>query len=360
VLVVTHHDAATMPGPPSGRAKTSSPSPAVDGSRADEDRLLEAAYRAEFAVEPAEVDAVQIVGGVTRKNGDLRAYAVADLADRIAEHGLLRRSDDTARMAALHFVERRLVAANKPAQYDGSGVFAGFLRRVLHNLLLDWLRSPAGRAELRRASHEPGGVFDRASTADDAPSLHDEAPGERDLMGDPELLPSEAMAARKRLALHHLVALRTLRGSLPPGRSVVLRLSLWPDFPFESEDLQSFLRFAHCHESATSQGESRGCDSGKRCTVPTDPWKAAWLAELAEAQVAEPSGLARRTIAMLTRIGNDKPLSKREGAVCERISKGRMQLVAALRRSGIRNANADLSPADVSVEVEPRRSFAHR
>ena len=38
---------------------------------------------------------------------------------------------------------------------------------------------------------------------------------------------------------------------------------------------------------------------------------------------------------MLTRIGTDKTLSKREGAVCERISKGRMQLVAALRRSGI-------------------------
>ena len=38
---------------------------------------------------------------------------------------------------------------------------------------------------------------------------------------------------------------------------------------------------------------------------------------------------------MLTRIGSDKPITKREGAVCERISKGRMQLVAALRRSGI-------------------------
>jgi hypothetical protein len=345
-----------MPGPPSVRAKTSPPSPASEGSRAEEDQLLEAAYRAEFSDTPAEVDSVQIVGGVPRRSGDLRAFAVTDLADRIADHGLLRRSDDTARMAALHFVERRLVAANKPAQYDGSGAFAGFLRRVIHNLLLDWLRSPAGRAELRRASHEPGGVFDRATTAEDAPSLHDEAPGERDLQGDPELLPSEALAARRRLALHHLVALRTLRGNLPPGRSVVLRLSLWPDFPIESEDLASFLCFAHCHESAASQGESRGCDSGKRCTVPTEGWGAAWLAELAEAQRTEPSGLSRRTIAMLTRIGNDKPLAKREGAVCERISKGRMQLVAALRRSGIRNANADLSPADASAE--PRRSPA--
>lgn len=292
------------------------PSP-LESLRDPGDVLLEAAYRAEFALTPSEVDSVQIVAGARRKGGELRALAVSDLADRIADHGLLRRADDTARVAALHFVERRLSAGNKPALYDGSGAFAGFLRRVVHNLLLDWLRSPAGRAEVRRASHEAGGVFDRASE------------------DEPSVLPSEEAAQRKRLALHHLVALRALRGSLPPGRSVVLRLSLWPDFPMEREDTTAAAAFAHCHESAGSQGEARGCDSGKRCTSPSATWSASWEAELAEAQRVEPSGLARRTIAMLTRIGSDKPISKREGAVCERISKGRMQLVAALRRSGI-------------------------
>lgn len=345
-----------MSGPPSARTKSAVSSPsgspvhAPDDGRPEEDRLLEAAYRAEFSASPADVDSVQMIAQKPRKGGELRALAVTDLAERIADHGLLRRSDDTARMAALHFVERRLTASNKPALYDGSGAFAGFLRRVLHNLLLDWLRSPAGRAELRRASHEPGGVFDRATTEDDGPSLGDDPEGEMGLRNDPDVLPSEALATRRRQSLHHLVALRALRGSLPPGRSVVLRLSLWPDFPIESEDLQSFSHFAHCHESAGSQGESRGCDSGKRCTIPPDTWRVRWLHELAEAQRDEPSGLSRRTIAMLTRIGHDKPLAKREGAVCERISKGRMQLVAALRRSGIYGATAELS----STELSPR------
>ena len=66
----------------------------------------------------------------------------------------------------------------------------------------------------------------------------------------------------------------------------------------------------------------------------------AWEGELTEARAREPSGLSRRTIAMLTRIGADKSWQKREGAVCERISKGRMQLVAALRRSGITGASS--------------------
>jgi hypothetical protein len=122
---------------------------------------------------------------------------------------------------------------------------------------------------------------------------------------------------------------------------VVLRLSLWPDFPMEDEDIRSSAAFAHCHESSRAQGEARGCDSGKRCTVPDARWLSIWQTELAEAQRTEPSGLSRRTIAMLTRIGTDKPLAKREGAVCERISKGRMQLVAALRRSGIVGATSE-------------------
>ena len=59
-------------------------------------------------------------------------------------------------------------------------------------------------------------------------------------------------------------------------------------------------------------------------------------AELAEARAAEPSGLSRKAVATLSRIGLGKPMQKREGAVCERISKGRMQLLDALRRSDIR------------------------
>lgn len=288
--------------------------------RPPEDLLLEASYRAEFASVPSDRDAVQIVAGQRRRGGELRAIAVSDLAARVADHGLLRRTDDTARIMALQFVERRLSAANKPAAYDGSGAFAGFLRRVIHNLLLDWLRSPAGRAEVRRASHEPGGAFDRSG--EDEPAL-----------------PSEEAAQRQRLALYHLVALRALRGTLPPGRSVVLRLSLWPHFPMEAEDRRDAAAFAHCHETAVTQGEARGCDGGKRCTTPDDAWRAAWEGELAEAEGSSPSGLSRRAIAMLTRIGAEKSLSKREGAICERISKGRMQLVAALRRSGITSAS---------------------
>lgn len=282
--------------------------------RPDDDRLLEAAYRAEVAIAEGAAERTTRVNGVERRLDELAALAVHDLGVRVAEHPLLRRADDTARVAALRFVERRMGEARKAESYDESGLFAGFLRRVVHNLLLDWLRSPTGKAELRRGSEE---------------SLAGHEPSE-----EPVLL-REEIEEKRRLSLHHLVAVRTIRGALPPGRGVVLRLALWPAYPHDDDDEGAIAGFAHCHETARGQADARACDAGKRCTTPTPDWRRAFLGELAEAKAAEPSGLSRKAVATLSRIGLGKPMQKREGAVCERISKGRMQLLEALRRSGI-------------------------
>ena len=73
-------------------------------------------------------------------------------------------------------------------------------------------------------------------------------------------------------------------------------------------------------------------------SLPTPAWRSAYEDELTKAKEGEPEGLSRRSVAVLTRIGDGKPMAKREGAICERISKGRLQLVEELRRAGIRGA----------------------
>lgn len=286
---------------------------ADDSVRTRDDLTLEAAYRAELATDPTPPDAVLTVAGVPRRAGDLRALCVADLADRVTNHPLLRRADDTARVEALRFVERRLAEGDKIAQYSAEGAFQGFLRRVLSNLLLDWLRSPAAKAELRRAEHDPG------------------VGGE---VVEPEL-PREEAERNRRLGLHHLVAIRTLQ-TLPPGRGIPLMLALWPAYEHTDADRAAITGFAHCHETADGQAGARACDAGKRCGTPSPAYREAHAEELARAKAEEPAGLSRKAIADVLRIGRDKPLAKREGAVCERISKGRLMLLEALRRSGIR------------------------
>lgn len=289
----------------------------ADAARGADDPLLLAAYLAEFAPLPTEKDAVVLVGGVARRAGDLRALAVHDLAARVGDHHLLRRADDTARLAALTFVERRLAAGDKIAQYGREGAFAGFLRRVLHNLLLDWLRSPAGRAELHRKEHDP---------AFEAPEDVEEPP-----------LPGELDERARALMRNHAITLALLR-ALPPGRGAPLRLSLWPAYEHDAEDVAAFQGFARCHETATSQADARGCDSGRRCELPDQPWREAYAAELDERKRLEPGGLSRRAIAEALRIGVGKPIDKREGAVCERISKARLMLVEELRRTGVESS----------------------
>lgn len=284
---------------------------------APEDRVLEAAYLAEFATEPTEKDAVIQVAGVARRAGDLRALAIHDLSTRISEHHLLRRADDTARIAALRFVERRLVDGQKIAAYSREGAFPGFLRRVLHNLLLDWLRSPTGRAELRRAEHDPSIAL---------PDEIEEMP-----------LPGEIAERTRVMTEHHAIAIRALR-ALPPGRGVPLRLSLWPAYDHDVEDVTEFGDFSRCHETATTQTDARACDSGKRCVLPDSAWRASYSTELDHAKATEPTGLSRKAIAELLRIGVGKPTDKREGAICERISKGRLMLLDELRRTGVENA----------------------
>ena len=289
----------------------------ADPARAADEPLLEAAYLAEFSPEPADKDARLVVGGVARRAGDLRALAIHDLATRITDHHLLRRADDTARVAALRFVERRLVEGHKIAQYGREGAFVGFLRRVLHNLLLDWLRSPTGRAELRRAEHDPSlGLPDEI----------EEMP-----------LPGEIAERTRVMTAHHAIALRALR-ALPPGRGVPLRLSLWPAYEHDAEDVTTFGDFSRCHETATSQTDARACDSGRRCVLPDLAWRTAFGDELDAKKRAEPDGLSRRAIAEVLRIGVGKPVDKREGAICERISKGRLMLLDELRRTGVENA----------------------
>ncbi len=286
----------------------------VSASRDADEPLLEVAYLAEFSSTPVDKDAVLEVEGVRRRAGDLRALAIHDLATRVTEHKLLRRADDTARLAALRFVERRLVEGDKIAQYGREGAFVGFLKRVLHNLLLDWLRSPTARAELRRAEHDPSHAL---------PDEIDEMP-----------LPGE-LAERARLMMkNHALAIRALR-ELPPGRGVPLRLSLWPAYEHDDEDVTAFGDFARCHETAGSQTDARACDSGRRCDLPDAAWREAHAAELDAQKRAEPSGLSRRVIAELLRVGVGKAIDKREGAICERISKGRLMLLDALRRTGV-------------------------
>lgn len=276
--------------------------------------LLEAAYRAEFVVPQPEPETRFQLEGRSLTAGELRSLAVVDLATRIEQHTLLRRADDTARLTALRFVERRLNEANKIGAFDQSGSFQGFLRRVLSNLLLDWLRSPAGKAELKRAEHQSGD----GDPAEEAPPL-----------------PLEEFEERRRRTIHHLIAIRTIQ-ALPPGRGVPLRLALWPDFELDVAEVSGVTSFAYCHETADTQSEGRACDAGRRCPLPPDPWGDAYRNELEQAQEKEPQGLSRRTIAELTRIGRGKPMPKREGALCERISKGRLQLIDELRRAGIR------------------------
>ena len=287
--------------------------------RTDDDLALEAGYRAEFRAraedEADDSDGRLDVAGRPLRIGDLRAQAIHDLAQRVSFHPLLARADDTARVAALRFVERRLGEADKIEGYAAEGSFQGFLRRVLTNLLLDWLRSPAGKAELRRAEHT-GESFESAEEM---------------------ILPREEHERRRRLTLHHLVAVRAIQ-SLPPGRGVPLRLSLWPAYEHADEDLRTIAGFSHCHESADGQADARACDAGKRCTTPPAAWCEAHARELDAAKATEPEGLSRRAIATITRIGHGKPMPKREGAICERISKGRLQLVEGLRRAGIRGA----------------------
>ncbi|HEU4408302.1 MAG TPA: hypothetical protein VFS43_23770 [Polyangiaceae bacterium] len=297
------------------------PPPAPD-ARPDDDALLEAAYRAEFGPEPPDASSTHTIAGRPYRGGQLRALALHDLSERIARHSLLRRADDTSRQTALRFVEQRLKEGRKVEAYEGTGSFAGFLRRVLHNLLLDWLRSPAGRAELRRAEHEGH-----------------EAPGDAGDWDDPGL-PSEEFEAKRRRLLHHVIVTRTLKRGMPPARSVVVRLALWPAYEHDDEDRRDFGAFAHCHEGARTVSDARGCDTGKRCSAPPAPWQRAYETELEGAKASEPQGLSRKAIATLTRIGSDKPMPKREGAICERISKGRMQLVEELRRAGIHGVDA--------------------
>src|SRR5437868_4690161 len=81
--------------------------------RDDEDLLLEAAYLAEFSGQGDAVDARRQVAGRSVRVGELRALALHDLGERIGAHTLLRRADDTARIAALRFVERRLGEGTK-------------------------------------------------------------------------------------------------------------------------------------------------------------------------------------------------------------------------------------------------------
>jgi hypothetical protein len=284
--------------------------------RASDDLLLESAYRSEFRPKPTEEDSV--IDGKRVRVNELRAMAINDLCERITSHKLLLRIDDTARLEALRFVERRFSESDKIGAYDASGSFAGFLKRVIHNLLLDWLRSPAGRHEVHRLEHDgqEGSSWESAYEHE---------------------LPMEVFAKRKQQFIYNVLAMRTI-ASMPPGRGVILRLSLWPAYEHDEKDVQTISGFAHCHESSEGQGQSRACDSGKRCTSPTESWSAAYQAELEQAKLAEPQGLSRRMIAELTRIGHGKPLAKREGAICERVSKARMQLVEQLRRSGIRGA----------------------
>jgi hypothetical protein len=278
------------------------------------DHLLEAAYRAEFAPEPQDPDSLVVVDGRPRRVGELRALAMHDLAQRIDHHSHLRRADDTARQAALRFVERRLGEAQKVQAYDQTGSFQGFLRRVINNLLLDWLRSPTGKAELRRAEHD-GADGDGDDTA-------------------PEL-PREEFERRRLLMLHNVIALRAIQ-AMTPGRGVPLRLALWPAYELDLAEIDLVASFAHCHETAQGQAEARACDSGKRCGTPGAAWRAAYQSELDLARETEPGGLSRRAVAELTRIGLGKPIAKREGAICERISKGRLHLLQELRRAGIR------------------------
>ena len=131
------------------------------------------------------------------------------------------------------------------------------------------------------------------------------------------------------------MAVRTLQ-TLPPGRGAPLRLALWPAYEHDAGELATLAAFAHCHESSDGQAEARACDSGKRCTTPSEAYRSAHGQEIAAAKVEEPGGLSRRAIATLTRIGHGKPMPKREGAICERISKARLMLVEELRRAGIR------------------------
>lgn len=287
----------------------------TEGASTPSEPLLEAAYRAEFS-SSTEAETRVTVEGRAMRAGDLRALAVVDLAERVEQHPLLRRADDTARLAALRFVERRLTEANKIGAFDQSGSFFGFLRRVVNNLLLDWLRSPAGKAELRRAEHLPG----EGDASEEAPPL-----------------PQEEFEERRRLALHHLLAVRAIQ-TLPPGRGIPLRLALWPAYGLDVAEVDEVGSFAYCHETARSQGEGRACDAGKRCPVPTETWRTTFRGEIEAAQAAEPQGLSRRAIAELTRIGRDKPVAKREGALCERISKGRLHLLDQLRRAGIQKS----------------------
>ncbi len=282
-------------------------------ARSDEDLLLEAAYLAEYGPEPLPPAASTVVAGVARRSGELRALCLTDLSARVSGHALLRRADDVARIEALRFVEERLMAGEKIERFAADGSFHGFLRRVVSNLLLDWLRSPRARAELRRVEHDPARM-------DDAVELE---------------LPREETERVQRLALHHLVAVRTIQ-ALPPGRSLPLMLALWPAYEHVERDLAAMAAFAHCHETASGQAEARACDAGKRCGAPSAGYRERHGAELDAAKADEPSGLSRRAIADLLRIGRDKPTSKREGAVCERVSKGRLMLLEALRRSGIR------------------------
>ncbi len=287
----------------------------IEGASTPSEALLEAAYRAEFS-SSTEAEVRVDVDGTARRAGDLRALALVDLAERVEQHPLLRRADDTARLAALRFVERRLSEANKIGAFDQTGSFFGFLRRVVNNLLLDWLRSPAGKAELRRSEHQPG---------------------DGDVSEEGPPLAREEFEERRRLALHHLLAIRAIQ-TLPPGRGVPLRLALWPAYELDVAEVDQVGSFAYCHETAQSQGEGRACDAGKRCPVPTEGWRDSFRAELSHAQAAEPEGLSRRSIAELTRIGRDKSVAKREGALCERISKGRLHLLDQLRRAGIQKS----------------------
>lgn len=283
-------------------------------TRSPEDLLLEAAYRAEFSPDGSPPDAVLVIAGERLRNGELRARAMRDLDERVSHHPLLHRIDDTARLAAQSFAERRLLEGAKVSAFDGSGSFAGFLRRVLHNLLLDWLRSPAARAERHRAEHDTVLV---------GREPHEQA-----------RLPREEREEQASLSHAHRLTLEALR-EMPPGRGIPLRLSLWPALDLDLAEVSAIGSFAHCHETASGQADSRACDAGKRCPLPSDAWRASFEGELTQAQATEPDGLSRKTVAELLRIGVGKPTAKREGAVCERISKGRLQLIEELRRAGI-------------------------
>lgn len=284
------------------------------------DAVLEAAYTAEFGGGGAHPDHTFDLEGRTVRIGDLRAVAITDLAERITTHPLLRRTDDTARLAALRFVERRLAESDKIAAFERVGSFSGFLRKVLSNLLLDWLRSPAGKAEVRRAEHDPA----RADPGTDVETTSDEP-----------LLPREHFERQRWLTLTHLVATRAIQ-AMPPGRGVPLRLALWPAYEHDLADVSAIASFAHGHETAHSQAESRACDAGRRCTTPTAAWQASYERELDAAKAAEPDALSRRAVVELLRIGLGKPMAKREGAICERISKARLQLIEELRRAGMK------------------------